>query len=174
MLSESDAQAILKKVLGFSKADEAEATLTGSAQGQPALRPQRRFHQRRRGRNLNLVVQSSFGKKTGTATINEFDDASLEKVVRRAEELARSPRKTRSMFLSSGRRSTRSRRRIFESTAGIGPDWRAKESATSIELCKAQKLEAAGFLEHDTDFTAPSPTPSGLTASSAPRAATSP
>ncbi len=30
-----------------------------------------------------------FGKKSGAATINEFDDASLEKVVRRAEELAK-------------------------------------------------------------------------------------
>ena len=33
-------------------------------------------------------MQSSFGKKSGSATINEFDDASLEKCVRRAEELA--------------------------------------------------------------------------------------
>jgi len=33
-------------------------------------------------------VQSAFGKKVGVATIDEFDDASLEKVVRRSEELA--------------------------------------------------------------------------------------
>ena len=36
--------------------------------------------------NVTLAVQSSFGKQTGTATINEFDDASLEKVVRRYRE----------------------------------------------------------------------------------------
>jgi predicted Zn-dependent protease len=35
-----------------------------------------------------LVVSSAYGKKSGVATINEFDDASLEKVVRRSEELA--------------------------------------------------------------------------------------
>ncbi len=38
--------------------------------------------------NLSLAVTSVFGKKSGTATINEFDDASLEKTVRRAEEIA--------------------------------------------------------------------------------------
>ena len=32
-LSESEAQAILKKVLGFSKADECSATLSGSHEG---------------------------------------------------------------------------------------------------------------------------------------------
>jgi predicted Zn-dependent protease len=36
-----------------------------------------------------LSVTSVFGKKSGTSTINEFDDASLEKTVRRAEEIAK-------------------------------------------------------------------------------------
>jgi predicted Zn-dependent protease len=36
-----------------------------------------------------LAVASAFGKKLGVATINEFDDASLKKVVERSEELAK-------------------------------------------------------------------------------------
>ena len=39
--------------------------------------------------DATLVIQSHYGKKVGTATVNEFDEASLEKVVRRAEELAK-------------------------------------------------------------------------------------
>ena len=39
--------------------------------------------------NVSLAVQVAFGKKTGIATINQFDDASLERVVRRAEALAK-------------------------------------------------------------------------------------
>src|SRR3546814_20550161 len=39
--------------------------------------------------NTDLAVQVAFGKRVGTATINAFDDASLERVVRRAEELAK-------------------------------------------------------------------------------------
>ena len=37
---------------------------------------------------MSLNVTSTYGKKSGSASIDEFDDASLEKVVRRSEELA--------------------------------------------------------------------------------------
>ena len=86
-LSETEAQAILSKALGYSKADECEVTLTGGRSGN--LRFARNAVSTSGAREiLNLEVQSSFGKKTAGASINEFDDASLEKVVRRAEELA--------------------------------------------------------------------------------------
>ena len=87
ILSKEEAQNLLKKVLGFSKAEFCEVTLTGSDGGNI-----------RYARNavstagqisvMSLGVSSTFGKKTGTATINEFDDASLQKVVKRSEELA--------------------------------------------------------------------------------------
>src|SRR5882757_4374662 len=87
ILTKEEAQALLKKVIAYSKADECEVGLQGSEGGNI-----------RYARNsvstsgeistLGLAVTSSFGKKTGTATINEFDDASLEKCVRRPEELA--------------------------------------------------------------------------------------
>ncbi len=153
MLSESDAQAILKKVLGFSKADEAEVTLTGSRKGN--LRFARNAVSTSGGSDeMSLAVQSSFGKKTGTATVNEFDDASLEKAVRRAEELARIAPENPEYVPFLGPQKYPDPQAYFESTAGIDPDWRAKASGTSIDLCKDSKLEAAGFLEHDAAFTA--------------------
>src|SRR5271169_1011363 len=87
ILKKEEAQALMKKVIAFSKADECEVSLNGSEGGNI-----------RYARNsvstagdvstLSLFVSSSFGKKTGIATINEFDDASLQKVVKRSEELA--------------------------------------------------------------------------------------
>ncbi len=153
MLSESDAQAILKKVLGFSKADEAEATLNGSRKGN--LRFARNAVSTSGGSdNMSLAVQSSYGKKTGTATINEFDDASLEKAVRRAEELARIAPENPEYVPFLGPQKYPQPTAYFDTTAGLGPDWRAKASSTSIDLCKDAKLEAAGFLEHDAEFNA--------------------
>ena len=88
ILPEAQAKAILTKVVGFSQADECTAQLTGATRGNV------RF-----ARNdvstagvtddVELSVQVAFGKRVGTATINQFDDASLQRVVRRAEELAR-------------------------------------------------------------------------------------
>ena len=87
ILSKDQAQALLKKVLSYSKADECEVNLFGSDGGN--VRYARNSVSTSGIISQNqLVVQSSYGKKSGTATINEFDDASLEKVVRRSEELA--------------------------------------------------------------------------------------
>ena len=88
ILTKEEAQALLKKVLGYSKADECEVNLYGSAGGN--IRYARNAVSTSGGiSSSTLVVSSSYGKKSGVATINEFDDASLEKVVRRSEELAK-------------------------------------------------------------------------------------
>ena len=47
----------------------------------------------------NIVVSSAFGKKLGVATINELDDASLEKVVRRSRNSHNWLRKIQNTFL---------------------------------------------------------------------------
>ena len=85
--TEEESRKILEKAMSFSKADACVINLGGSESGN--IRYARNTvstagHQS----NQSLAVEASFGKKSGTATIDEFDDASLEKVVRRAEELA--------------------------------------------------------------------------------------
>src|ERR1700755_589940 len=87
ILSKQEAQALLKKVLSYSKADECEISLSGREGGniRYALNAVSTAGDTS---SLGLAVSSTFGKKSGTATIHEFDDASLEKVVRRSEELA--------------------------------------------------------------------------------------
>ncbi len=152
-LSESDAQAIFQKVLGFSKADEAQATLSGSRKAN--LRFARNAVSTSGGSDdLSLSVQSSFGKKTGTATINELDDASLEKVVRRAEELARLAPENPEYVPFLGPQQYEEPKAYFESTAGLTPEWRAQAAGVSMDACKEKKLFSAGFLEHDASFSA--------------------
>src|SRR4051795_8913655 len=88
ILTKDEAQALLKKVLSLSKADECEVNINGSDGGN--IRYARNAVSTSGGVSQNsIVVQSSFGKRVGIATINEYDDASLEKVVRRSEELAK-------------------------------------------------------------------------------------
>src|SRR5882757_3661779 len=87
ILNKEEAQALLKKVLGYSKADECEVSLGGNEGGniRYALNAVSTAGDIS---TLGLAVTSVYGKKAGTATINEFDDAALERVVRRSEELA--------------------------------------------------------------------------------------
>lgn len=143
--TEKEAHAILQKVLSFSKADECEATLNGAAEGN--LRFARNsVSTSGRSRSVGLVVQSSYGQKTGVATINEFDDASLEKVVRRSEDLARLAPENPEYVEFLGPQKYSEPKEWYEATANIDPAVRAKYAGQSIELCRKAKVTAAGFL----------------------------
>src|SRR6186713_1973153 len=153
ILSKEEAQKLLLKVLGYSKAEECEVNLNGSEGGNI-----------RYARNavstageisrMSLVVSSTYGKKTGTATIDEFDDASLEKVVRRAEELAQlAPENPEHMPLLGPQTFPESITYV-PATAAITPDIRAEAVGKSIAVSKDAKLQAAGYIENTTSFNA--------------------
>jgi predicted Zn-dependent protease len=79
ILTKDEAHALLKKVLSYSKADECEVNINGSNNGN--IRYARNSVSTSGGiSQTSLVVSSAFGKKLGVATINELDDASLEKL----------------------------------------------------------------------------------------------
>ncbi|MDZ7343687.1 MAG: TldD/PmbA family protein, partial [candidate division KSB1 bacterium] len=88
LLSKEEARRILEKVLSYSQADECEVNLNGNTSGNIRF-ARNTVTTSGMIEDMTLAVQSSYGKKSGTATLNEFDDASLQKVVRRSEELAK-------------------------------------------------------------------------------------
>src|SRR5690606_4694849 len=74
--------------------------------------------------NLSLAVTSVFGKKSGTATINEFDDQSLEKTVRRAEEIARlAPENPEYVPMLGPQKYIDVKETFAASTAAINPEY---------------------------------------------------
>lgn len=146
ILSEAEARALLTKVLKYSKADECEVNLSGEERGN--IRYARNEVSTSGNKiNQNLVVQSAFGKKVGTATIDEFDEASLEKVVRRAEELARLAPENPEYVGIMGPQTYLKSNGFFPGTANLTPDARAEAVAKSLELTRAANLTAAGFME---------------------------
>jgi predicted Zn-dependent protease len=151
ILSKEEAQAILKKVLGYSKADACEISLGGSDGGN--IRYARNAVSTAGQMSvMNLAVSSTFGKKTGTATINEFDDASLQKVVKRAEELAMLAPENPEYMPPLGPQTFAESATFNEKTAAMTPDVRAEMVGKSLSVSKAANLEAAGFLENATRF----------------------
>ncbi|HMJ70693.1 MAG TPA: TldD/PmbA family protein [Cyclobacteriaceae bacterium] len=153
ILSKDQAQALLKKVLSYSKADECEVNLTGSEGGNI-----------RYARNSvstsgivsqsQLVVSSAFGKKSGVATINEFDDASLEKVVRRSEELAQLAPENPEYVQFLGPQKYGESKTFVQATASITPRQRSEMVEKSLKVAKDAKAVAAGFLEDTNGFAA--------------------
>jgi predicted Zn-dependent protease len=154
ILSKDEAEQILKKVIGFSKADGITASLNGNDGGN--IRYARNsVSTSGEDSNVSLAVNSYFGKKSGTATINEFDDASLEKCVRRAEELAQlAPENPEFMEPLPQQTYGGESKTWSEATNKIAPEYRAQVAADSIGPAEKKDITAAGFLEDSRGFSA--------------------
>jgi len=155
LLSKEEAQALLKKVLSYSKADECEVGL-GGREGGNIRTALNQVSTAGEVSTLSLQISSTFGKKTGSASINEFDDASLEKAVRRSEELAQLAPENREHMPMLGAPATPFADSVEynANTAAMTPESRAEMMGKSLEVTRQANLIAAGYLENTTAFNA--------------------
>jgi predicted Zn-dependent protease len=153
ILSEQDAKKIIDKVLSYSKADETTVILTGRRTGN--IRYARNtVSTSGETDNLSLSVTAVVGKRTGTATINEFDDASLTKTVERATEIARLAPENPEYLPALGPQDYIKTNSYSSKTAAIDPVFRANAAFESIQSCLKKDLTGAGYLEDNTSFIA--------------------
>lgn len=153
VFTKEEAQTLLKKALSYSKADECEVSLNATEGGNIRY-AKNAISTAGDITTISLAVSSTFGKKTGTATINEFDDASLQKVVQRSEELAQlAPENPEHMPLL-GPQEFKDSITYNPTTAAMTPDTRADAVAKSIKVAEDAKLEAAGYIENSVNAVA--------------------
>ena len=151
IFSKEEAQSLLKKVLGYSTADECEASLSGGTSGN--IRYARNSVSTAGAADTaSLAVEARFGKRSGIATCNEFDEAALRRCVQRAEETARLAPESPEYVPLLGPQTY-----LNPPSAGattLTPANRAQAAADSINLCAAKNLTAAGFLDGGSSFQA--------------------
>ena len=153
ILSKEEAKTIIDKVLSYSKSDEMSVNLSGGRTGN--IRYARNaVSTSGESVNQSLSVTSVFGKKAGTATINEFDDASLEKTVRRAEEVARLAPENPEYMPMLGPQTYLNTDPYAESTAKMDANYRAQATFDSLDPCRKKNLVAAGYMEDTARFNA--------------------
>lgn len=151
--TEEEARKIMEKALSFSTADACSISLSGSESGN--IRYARNTVSTSGHRsNQSLAVNSSFGKKSGTATIDEFDDASLEKVVKRAEELAQLSPENPEFMKPLGPQEYDNSVSYVDATAKVQPAYRAGVAEKSIAPAAEKDVTAAGFLDDSAGFRA--------------------
>ncbi|WGK64701.1 TldD/PmbA family protein [Croceiramulus getboli] len=151
--SKEEARKIMEKALSFSTADACVINLGGSISGN--IRYARNTVSTAGHRsNQSLVVQSSYGKRSGTATIDEFDDESLKKVVQRSEELAKLSPENPEFMEPLGPQEYDEAGSYVQATADISPEYRAMVAQKSIEPAAAADVTAAGFLNDSAGFSA--------------------
>ena len=152
-LKQEETKAICDRVISFSKADECIVAISGSREGN--IRYARNdVSTAGLVENTTLAVSVAFGKRQGTVTINEFDDKSLQRAVRMAEDLARLAPENPEFMPAVGKQGYKSSPTFSQATAAIDPEFRARTAAYSIEASRKSKLVCAGFFSDTTGFEA--------------------
>ena len=152
-INQESAERICQKVIGFSKADECRVTLTGSRIGNIRY-AQNSVSTAGLNEDAQLSVSVAFGKRQGTATLNEFDDASLEKLVRRAEDVACLAPENPEFVPAVGKQAFKPSATYAKATAAIDPEFRAQVAEHSIVESRKKGLVAAGYFVDTTGFEA--------------------
>jgi predicted Zn-dependent protease len=140
------AKALTDKALSFSKAEEAFVVLNGGD------RANVRFARNTAttsgaSSGYRLAITAAFGKRSGTVTTAEFDDASLQRAARNAEEIAKLSPENPEAMPALGPQTFTPVKAFFDDAATASPEWRATSVATAIALSKQKDVVSAGFVE---------------------------
>jgi predicted Zn-dependent protease len=146
MLSKEEGHAVIQQVIAASHADDVLVTLVASdvthlryARNTPSTSGQQS--------DCVLTVQSTFGKKSASATVNQLDAATLAAVVERSEQLARLAPDNPEQMPGLGPQSYPGVAAFDEALLESGATDIVRGSALCIDQARAHGLTAAGFSE---------------------------
>jgi len=152
-LSRDDAQALAKRTLAFSKADQARVTIFNGAQGNTRFAANQ-VSTAGDASDTVVTVLSIFGKKAASATTNRLDDASLKQVVDISERLARLSPEDPELMPELGPQTYAAVDGWSASTARLDPAGRASAVRRVTGPSLTAGCVATGYIESDADVTA--------------------
>ena len=146
MLEENDVQALLQKILGFSKATQTEVLFSGTDRSLTRF-ANNYIHQHVAETNQSVSVRAVLGNKIGVASTNKLDNDSLREVVNRAMTIASvQPENPQFKSLPEPQPLTPVNG-YSERTAAFGPEERAAGVKVIVSRAVEKGLEAAGAFE---------------------------
>ena len=154
VLSREEAQAIVTRVVGMSKADGIQVSLnTGYAANVRFAANQ--VSTAGATTDAQLGVQSSFGPKHAAVTTNDLSDASLRRAVEQSEALARLAPDDPEAMPDLPPQTYNPVEAWFDNTADSSADERARVALTALEPARASgDLNVAGYLVMNAGMTA--------------------
>src|SRR5688572_3749407 len=135
--TKDQAKQLTDRALALSKAEETLLVVNGSERANVRF-ARNSVTTAGASNGVTLAITSSFGKRSGTVTTAQFDDASLTRALRSAEEIARlSPENPEAMPVL-GPQTYAPGAAFFDDVANASADWRASSVETAIGMSKKQ------------------------------------
>lgn len=154
VMSRSEAQAFVEKVVKLSKADTIGVNVSGGYTGNIRFAANR-ITTSGGVTNSQLVVQSGYGARHAVVTTGDFSPEGIERAVRQSEAIAKlAPEDPENMPLLPPQQYT-DVKAFVDSTANLTAAERAAAAHTAIDAARAAgDLAAAGFIIEGTNFNA--------------------
>jgi len=143
MMTRDDIEGILKKAISFSEGDQTEVVLYGGTSYLTGF-ANNYIHRNVGENNYSLSVRVAFGKKIGSASVNNFSEGALKDVVKRANEIAKL-QKENPNFISFAKPEEAPEKDFFvEKTSRVTPDMRAAYVKKILDKSKEKGFNANG------------------------------
>ena len=144
MLTEKESKAICQKLLGFTKADDADVRV-GSEDFSHLRFAANGFTTSGRREDATATVTVWIDKRRGSAAANDLDHASLRMAVEQAEQLARISPVDREYLPTLGLQNYKPTSGYVEATVNVSLSARAGAIDEIIRACEKQGVIGAGF-----------------------------
>ncbi len=147
MIDKNEARNICQQALSFVDQGQAEVMLSQT------IRPLTRFanntiHQNVEVADLSISLRVDIGDRSGRASTNQFDEASLRKLARQAVEAAKAIGVDQELPPMVGPQRYRALKCYRADTAYVEPAKRAAMVKKAVELAKRSKVEIAGLVSN--------------------------
>ncbi len=153
ILSESEAQALIKKAIGLSQADSCTVTLSGNDNRYI------RFAQNMATNSgtptgLDISIESHFGKRSGSASGTDLSDDGLASLVAASESTAKLAPENPEFMPPLGPQKYAKGTAFSAATQDATSDMMAAALLPVLKQTQTTDLQASGFLELGTSFSA--------------------
>ena len=146
-LSRDEAQALARRVLAFSRAEEARVTINSGTRGNTRFAVSQ-ISTAGDNFNTSVTIRSAFGKRSAFSTTNALDDASLKAAVDMSERLARLSPEDPEAMPELGPQQYGEGRGWSDATSALEPAARAAAVRRVTEPARTAGLDATGYMEH--------------------------
>ena len=147
-LSRAEAEALAKRALSFSTADQARVSINSGVRGNTRFAVNQ-ISTAGDNYNVSVTVLSGFGKRSASVTTNRIDDEGLRAAVQNSERLARLAPEDPEAMPELEPQQYQEGRGWGESTAALDPAGRAAAVREVTEAARAAGLSATGYIQAD-------------------------
>jgi len=151
ILTEPQARQLIEKVLSLTEADEARVNLSGGRTRNTRFAVNTLTTCGDKD-NLSVALTAYFGRRHATASVSETDDASLQRLVANAQEMARVAPEDPEYVPELEPQEYLPIRPWFASTAQAGSELGAEVARSAIEPAASRNITVAGYLEYGASF----------------------